>query len=578
MLTMYVQVCVYIGLFQTLQHLPCCDAGATVALPSSKLVNKDNINVDANVDIMSSPKTTNCSLTDESNGTVCQCAQSLLQHCADLRHGAASCLQCAKSANITMFDGTKCPSSIATAYCDDGCEMNYTWVGSLPPARNDIISIDEQNALCRNGSVMALAEDSISSESLRILGCNSDLLAGFYTGHGYYGDHLVHSANKTFTLLHGNSIALVVDCCEVYETAPAGCGYGGMTNIFWKLLKKQTGCQRDLIENELETLGFALPEIDQNNPVGGLYAFDLRKISSIIRPVIPVGFHQLYAVTVIYLTGLTIATAENRSLCSHQTWYLPGADTLYATSYHIQGDFHFPKNIPSPFDSGGTCGLSLSSEKLRLKTCSQIATFLYDKAFISGLSIVGCMVDCTASRLTGVDGAFVSVTLEVVEIDTKKSGLDKQHNGLDAAIMMWNTRGFNVTDEFQSTAGVGFHFAYFVQSVEDLSTTTNWTNYEGSNVSIPYDRLVPNLTAAMLAYKPPPPPPPASNRVASETVLIAGTVPFAVLLVIALVRRFLILRSRRRHGDDDVSLTTISNANNPYEDAVPHDDSTQSNA
>eukprot|EP00040_Diaphanoeca_grandis_P031823 m.191274 g.191274 ORF g.191274 m.191274 type:complete len:630 (-) comp32422_c0_seq9:120-2009(-) len=502
------------------------------------------IDIDFGVsDLDAIPPNTFCSLYGFSNGTQCGCGIALRKKCPTLRgKQGTECTTCVESVE---FNHTSCPTSIKEEYCG-GCspKFDFEWIDQVPANTHnitldntyDVFYVCEEitNSTNASGPILPFMD------LLRIFGCNGYVSFGYLKGLGYNVTVPVQMDDNTTVrspdqVLHDDSITYILDCCRNFrnKTFFSYCHESdsvGSIEVFWELLNKATNtCQRDLLEKELAATGFQLPDITPGKPFGGMYVVDLRKLSFLLNPIIGVAIRELYGASLRYLVGLTFAAAERHS-CGH-SWFVPGADNIYSDTFQIQGDFYFPNNVPSPFESGGTCGSSGTSEELRFDACDHLGTYLYDNAHMSGMSIIMCTVDCTASRLTHVEGAFVSVIIVVVEVDTRTSGFGQKQHGLSDTVRELNVSGMSVTNDAKATVGIGYRFDVKQLASESLITNVSFTYYSNhlSSVNLTTAMVLPNLTEAMLAYRSPTPPHVVNTKV-DTNIIIAVVVPCTLLV------------------------------------------------
>eukprot|EP00040_Diaphanoeca_grandis_P031821 m.191246 g.191246 ORF g.191246 m.191246 type:complete len:588 (-) comp32422_c0_seq5:250-2013(-) len=503
------------------------------------------IDIDFGVsDLDAIPPNTFCSLYGFSNGTQCGCGIALRKKCPTLRgKQGTECTTCVESVE---FNHTSCPTSIKEEYCG-GCspKFDFEWIDQVPANTHnitldntyDVFYVCEEitNSTNASGPILPFMD------LLRIFGCNGYVSFGYLKGLGYNVTVPVQMDDNTTVrspdqVLHDDSITYILDCCRNFrnKTFFSYCHESdsvGSIEVFWELLNKATNtCQRDLLEKELAATGFQLPDITPGKPFGGMYVVDLRKLSFLLNPIIGVAIRELYGASLRYLVGLTFAAAERHS-CGH-SWFVPGADKIYADTFQIQGDFYFGASDPSPFESTGTCGLSAFSETTRFDVCDKFGTHLYDNAHISGMSILACTVDCTASRLQGVPGAFVSIIVVVVEVDVNTGGFGKNEGGLAGTIATLNSNGLNITNDVKSTVGVGYRFSSKQLTSEDILKDINWSfrNKTDSSANLTAAMAFPNMTEAMLAYHPHTTPSDNANSQHDTYVIIAAVVPSAVLV------------------------------------------------
>eukprot|EP00040_Diaphanoeca_grandis_P004213 m.27592 g.27592 ORF g.27592 m.27592 type:complete len:573 (+) comp15772_c0_seq1:153-1871(+) len=470
-----------------------------------------------------------CSLSDRSNGVLCDCGFALQAACPNDRHGGLVCMECVEEANVTTLNGTICPDNIKEAFCG-GCADGFDakWLNELPPRNNTNITMShEEFDLCRHGLDLTNASGLVVQQ-MQIHSCDDDMIAAYYLGLGY--DNIYHQIpNNTFIWLHGDSLDRLIKCCNNYKTPSfkKSCAESLPLEAFWALLKAATHCDPDAIENELESIGLDLTNVDGSNVFGGLYGIDVRKLSSIVTPLIVYGFHELYSLTIEFLTGVTTAAAVKHG-CG-DSWFVPGADQLYSTTYNLQGSFYFPRSDPSPYEATGTCGKSASSEVQRLDVCTNMAKFLEQKAGLSGMNIVLCAVDCSTPdhipAISHLQGTFVAATFVVVEISTNPTGLGQKHDGLEAAVLKF-MEGYDVKDNLDQTIATGYDFVYKRMFSEELTHTMMWNNMTSRHLNVTESQLLPNMTEAMLAYQPG-----SHNQpTTSASVIIAAVVPSALLV------------------------------------------------
>eukprot|EP00040_Diaphanoeca_grandis_P031822 m.191258 g.191258 ORF g.191258 m.191258 type:complete len:648 (-) comp32422_c0_seq7:120-2063(-) len=483
-----------------------------------------------------------CSLFGFSNGTYCGCGAALYKQCPTLR--GVGGLECTKCVALVEFNGTQCSASIKQDYCGKcSPEFDFEWIDEIPPNVHNIsINDDAVFDLCQQKinvtNVTALAMPVM--DLLQIFGCHGYVWYGYLKGLGFSvteGNQtgMNTSAVAPMEVAHSDSMEFIIYCCKNFRNANStsychDAGSSAATAVAWQFLSKATkGCERVLIEKELTLLGIQLPEIAPKKQFGGMYVLDLRKLSSVFEPVLGVTLRELYGGTLRFLLGLTLAAAQRHS-CGH-SWFVPGADNIYSDTFQIQGDFYFPNNVPSPFESGGTCGSSGTSEELRFDACDHLGTYLYDNAHMSGMSIIMCTVDCTASRLTHVEGAFVSVIIVVVEVDTRTSGFGQKQHGLSDTVRELNVSGMSVTNDAKATVGIGYRFDVKQLASESLITNVSFTYYSNhlSSVNLTTAMVLPNLTEAMLAYRSPTPPHVVNTKV-DTNIIIAVVVPCTLLV------------------------------------------------
>eukprot|EP00040_Diaphanoeca_grandis_P031818 m.191283 g.191283 ORF g.191283 m.191283 type:complete len:606 (-) comp32422_c0_seq10:250-2067(-) len=484
-----------------------------------------------------------CSLFGFSNGTYCGCGAALYKQCPTLR--GVGGLECTKCVALVEFNGTQCSASIKQDYCGKcSPEFDFEWIDEIPPNVHNIsINDDAVFDLCQQKinvtNVTALAMPVM--DLLQIFGCHGYVWYGYLKGLGFSvteGNQtgMNTSAVAPMEVAHSDSMEFIIYCCKNFRNANStsychDAGSSAATAVAWQFLSKATkGCERVLIEKELTLLGIQLPEIAPKKQFGGMYVLDLRKLSSVFEPVLGVTLRELYGGTLRFLLGLTLAAAQRHS-CGH-SWFVPGADKIYADTFQIQGDFYFGASDPSPFESTGTCGLSAFSETTRFDVCDKFGTHLYDNAHISGMSILACTVDCTASRLQGVPGAFVSIIVVVVEVDVNTGGFGKNEGGLAGTIATLNSNGLNITNDVKSTVGVGYRFSSKQLTSEDILKDINWSfrNKTDSSANLTAAMAFPNMTEAMLAYHPHTTPSDNANSQHDTYVIIAAVVPSAVLV------------------------------------------------
>eukprot|EP00040_Diaphanoeca_grandis_P033659 m.206516 g.206516 ORF g.206516 m.206516 type:complete len:576 (+) comp32956_c0_seq1:165-1892(+) len=473
----------------------------------------------------------NCSRNDLSNGTVCTCGISLEQRCGSVRNaGGDSCFRCAQTSSES-----ECTTQMEQQFCCRVPTFDFRWIDDVPTPLKNVtpISGDDMNAFCLaelNSNVTSPLTEHLSRlensdlEIFQVLGCDRYVLQGFAMQMGTPTLNANNDTNNTDSVLHGDAFDYLIKCCEDWNTLDCKSYGGPAVETFYKLLQKLTGCQRNLLEKEFEKFGVSDVDIG-SSLFREFYSVDLRKMSFVIQPLIPMVFGLFYGNQLRFIVGLTLGAAAKHG--RGNSWFMPGADRIYADTFKVQGDFYFPSTIPSPLETQGSCGTSSSSELVRLDVCEKMGTFMYDNARISGMSIIGCLVDCTGSRLESVNGAFVSISLIIIEIDTNSVGFGKQHGGLNASIDALNKEGMNVTNDVKATVGIGFHFAVDLLGTEDLLTTIVWGDATQHAKNYTTAEYFPNVTEAMLAYKIP------KDTNSNENDLILTT--WEVILIAAVV-------------------------------------------
>eukprot|EP00040_Diaphanoeca_grandis_P033500 m.205446 g.205446 ORF g.205446 m.205446 type:complete len:581 (+) comp32916_c0_seq6:241-1983(+) len=520
-----------------------------------------------------------CSLIDLTNGSACGCATALAVACGDERgNGENGCSACVSSlANTTACSQTPMTKEAFCQSCSPS--FNFQWIEELPPIQNASTQmLTDIDLLCRNEANVTTETEFVASgiDLLKTSGCNHHTAHAYVLGLGFKDP----AANP----LHFDAMEFLEGCC--LGDKPDDQCIGKAFHSFWEFLRKATdGCQPDLLTKELATTGFAIPEVDPGNVFGGMYTLDLRKLSLIFEPLVGVAFNIIYGATIRYLLGLTFAAAERHSCV--QSWFIPGADRLYSAIHRVQADFYYASNVPSPFDSEGTCGLSSTSEMARLSVCDKVGQYLYDNAHISGMSILGCTVDCTASRLDGIGGSFVSALVLITEIDTVSTGFAKTDGGVGLAVANLNREGFNMTNDVKSVVGVGFNFNVTMLRAEDVMATIDWNSDNSQSSNLTSGEVQPNMTEAMLVYKvnlnndgvsdsqstaKPVVHKHGSNN--NTTIIIAAVVPVSVL--IGVIVGFLVRRNSTQTRQNETMArgapATVTNELgtriNDYEDTV----------
>eukprot|EP00040_Diaphanoeca_grandis_P011779 m.60411 g.60411 ORF g.60411 m.60411 type:complete len:689 (+) comp22833_c0_seq4:413-2479(+) len=496
-------------------------------------------------------KAMNCSHMDYSNGVLCECAYTLNTKCAVHRGGNdSSCLHCVQDVNVTN-SGLPCSKQIQAAFCQTCAPaFEFEWVANVSKSNSTagelLVVVDEEQHKCQSHqpNVHNSSGDFFGLSLLRILGCSKDTIWAYFTALGYN----VVATRKNSTLvpfdpLHGNTIAGLTQCCLNYKvtTAHDSCGVTPKAMEFWKYINKETGCEASAMETALGSMGIAFPTLAKYE-FGGLFTIDVRKNANAVKGLAVTAFDNLYSDTVSYLLGLELAAAK-RNGCGN-SWFMPGVDRIYANTYHVQGDFHFPAKFPNPTSDQATCGTSIDRSEARLDVCTQVAAMLYGAYNMSGMAIMGCAVDCFPSPVEMIAGSFVSIAFTVVEVSTNSSGLGA-YDGLTNVVKQFDSKGFNVTNELSQIVGTGFRFSYTTIAAQDLLDvmTAGGIDVEGLPI-IDNTALLPNMTAAFLAYErrmpAPSPTPPQPKPQTTQTLLVVAVVVLTVVpttLLIAVVAR-----------------------------------------
>eukprot|EP00040_Diaphanoeca_grandis_P044653 m.13125 g.13125 ORF g.13125 m.13125 type:complete len:550 (-) comp9603_c0_seq1:198-1847(-) len=507
--------------------------GASVAIPQPQPQRLASV---GNLYSVAQNATQNCSTYDFSNGTICGCGKAMEDACSAFRGSNTD--ECAACVASVTFEGEVCSHSFQQNFCAScSPDFSFEWIDQVPKVEDETINWSIFKSICRLEPITnATQVDDPNLRKLvpllRIFGCSSFVSNGLLTGLGYnetaFANGFDNSTKIEQQTFHRNTVDFLLMCCEdpsAHKTCQSE------NNFIWAILRKATHCRKSDFINELEELGLDIQYIG-NNYYKESYAIDLVKLSLVLQPAIGVVLRQLYASIARFMTGLSIAAATRHG-CGN-SWFVPGADLLYANSFLMQADFYFPSNTPSPFASTGTCGKSLTSEQTRLDVCDKVMMYLYDNAHLSGMSLLGCSVDCTASRLDGVEGAFVSAVIGVVEVDTNRSGFSKAQHGIANAVSSLNAQGLNVSNDVHSTVGIGFRFSSKQYSSENILETIDWdpSNQEQTDIKFTASTIIPNMTAAMIAFEDShhhKPSTPSHPKPSTTTIILAAVIPAAVL-------------------------------------------------
>eukprot|EP00040_Diaphanoeca_grandis_P000926 m.16900 g.16900 ORF g.16900 m.16900 type:complete len:206 (-) comp11262_c0_seq1:45-662(-) len=191
------------------------------------------------------------------------------------------------------------------------------------------------------------------------------------------------------------------------------------------------------------------------------------------------------------------------------------------------------------------------------------------------MSILGCVVDCTSSRIEGVGGAFVSVVLLITEIDTSMMGFGDATGGVGNIMNQLNAEGLNITNDIKTVVGIGFQFTNHRLQAEDIMKTIDWTSYTSEVSNLTVQNIIPNMTEAMVAYETKHPYTPSIHTHGdSNTTIIIVAVVFAALLVGVLVGvlvRKASSKNHRRRLNNVITPTTDRLecvTNNDYADSL----------
>eukprot|EP00040_Diaphanoeca_grandis_P016576 m.85720 g.85720 ORF g.85720 m.85720 type:complete len:576 (-) comp25893_c1_seq1:41-1768(-) len=511
-----------------------------------------------------------CSRDDESNGSLCECGAALDLKCHTLRHiDTDKCLSCADSvaANCTM--------ELRNDFCHKcSSQFDFRWVHDLS-TRNGIPVDDSDlkyiclkphsNASSPSDRSQVLALEGNMLQLLQLVGCNELSTAAYATAKGYNVTH----DNHTFLNPRGDVLGFVIDCCKNYKHE-GGCD--ASTDFFWLLLGKLSGgCQISKIESELEEIGVAFDDINDTSPFPSMYALDVPSFpKTLVEGFSPFLLSDLFGNSVRYLVGMMFAAVEKHN-CGH-SWFVPGADKLFANVFRLQAHFYFPPTVWNPKDPPGTCGSSSESKSTRLKVCDLLGTYMFDTAQVSGMSIMSCFVDCLPSKLQHVDGTFVSVSLVIIEIAKSTDGYDTHHGGIQATVNALTLRGVNVTTNAGVTVGFGFNYSVNKILSDNIFTDIDWKNGIGTQTSkkFTFAQVRPNLTEAMLLYRAPPSS--SSSRISSTVIIVV--VAASMLVVGIVVGFFLRARAHANPQFDGRTTTVVANTvvnRNQYEESVNDD-------
>eukprot|EP00040_Diaphanoeca_grandis_P012405 m.62857 g.62857 ORF g.62857 m.62857 type:complete len:585 (-) comp23210_c0_seq1:84-1838(-) len=503
-------------------------------------------------------RNSSCSQNDATNGSLCTCGTVLRKHCGELRGKTSiACTDCVKAIACS-----NCTSVMQTDFCG-GCspKFNFEWIDQLPPnPDNHSVLITDMDQACGapNAQRGSTLYDSMM-DVFRLTDCSEHLMYGFLTGLGLRvlkmdNNNVTHEYESA---IHGSAtVDFAVDCCKNFESEP-NCG-GRTMNTVWLFVRKATQCQKDKIVNGLAEAGLDVDDVDPNNPFGVAYNVDLRKVSFVGEPLIAIAIKQDYSSTFRYLLGLTLAAAYKHQCGT--SWFMPGADHMFADVFRVQGNFYFPAAYPSSFEPTGTCGLSMTSVKTRLAVCEKVTKFLYDNANISGMSILACTVDCTGSKRDGVDGSFVSIVIPIVEVDTRSTGFPQQNGGIAVCVAKLNAEGFDITDDLHQTVGASFNFTSRLLGSDDVFNDVNWDASDTKFVSkIPFD-VTPNMTEAQQSYKIPNKPSEPTKSPSTAVIVVA-----VVSSVVLMLTGILVGLSCRIYNSTAIPPQTIT-TNQGYED------------
>eukprot|EP00040_Diaphanoeca_grandis_P021766 m.116240 g.116240 ORF g.116240 m.116240 type:complete len:503 (-) comp28488_c0_seq2:141-1649(-) len=496
------------------------------------------------------------------------CGTALHKHCAAFRGSTSSaCVSCVQS-----VQGTNCTSAMRSDFCG-GCapQFNFQWIDQLAPnPTNRTINTDVMDLGCFDYELTNETQPyATMMDAFRMSNCSHHVMAAFLTSVGYLVRDPENNGAQDYDPIHGASVEFAVTCCKTFESAPQ-CG-GRSLRPMWQLVKKLTDCQSDKMVSAMAEVGISAPDVDPNNPFGVSYVLDLRKVSTIAEPLVGVLMKEEYGATLRYLLGLTLAAAFKHGCGT--SWFVPGADQMYSEVVRVQGDFYFPATNPDPFSLTGSCGKAETSEVMRLGVCAKVIKFLYDNANISGMSILGCTVDCTGSHLDSVGGAFVSIVIPIVEIDTRSTGFSPQNGGVSDAVAKLNKDGFNITDDLKQTVGVGFQFVSRLLGSDDLFSVINWRESDTKVESKIVFDVLPNMTEAELAYKVPKTP--SKPATSNKTAVVVGVSASVVLLLAGVL---IGLSVQFKKSAVPANSTAITN-NHEYEDdsePVTNEDNTSS--
>jgi len=529
--------------------------------------------------------TQNCSTNDYTNGTICACGKAMEASCSKFR--GANNNACVACVDAVTFRGEICSQTYRENFCG-ACspEFDFEWIDEIPliSQESEFVNVKILRGICEGNPVQNVTKvDPKVMEwlpFLQIFGCDIAFMGGLLNGLGFNLTKF-HDSNGTETesqlgdVFHVDTLGYVIHCCQDPTFHGEGITCQSEDKFIWDVLRKATGCKRSVLIAELEGVGFEITELTSQH-YGESYDVDLIQVSSLFKPALTLVLKQIYGLTIRTMLGLSIAAAARHG-CGG-SWFVPGADNLFASTFAMQSDFYFPSNIPSPYESTGTCGKSLTSEQTRLSVCSKVTTYLYDNAHLSGMSTLACSVDCTASRLDGISGSFVSVVIGVVELDTNISGLSKKQHGISNAVSSLNAQGLNITNDVFSTVGIGFRFGSKQYSSDDMIRSVNWNASEGqSDINFTISAMTPNMTEAMIAFKDShhyKPSTPSNSKSNSTTIILAALLPSVALVGVVIG---LVLRQNKSVTPADAEVFDVSaiTINQRYESDRVDDNSDQ---